>query len=178
MFNKLSIRSALLISLLVVLAAALLIVQGPLATSVETLKSNRAALENDIATAQGKVEKMQQMQKTLDEIKASGNAVTPLVDYDDINAVIDELNAIFGNAEGYTITFGDAAVTGMVAERPITIKFQTASYDEAVQKLNATKTATHRFLITSTSITSGRNRTNDAVVWTTAVTLSEFEMKS
>ena len=178
MFNKISVRSALLVAVLVVLVAGLFIVQGPLASSIESLKSTKSALSSDITTAQTKVEKMASMQKKIEEIKASGDTVNPLTDYDDVNAVIDELNAIFGDASGYTITFDDAEISGLVASRPITVKFQTSSYDEAVQKLNSLKSAEHRFFISGISISRGTSHTSDTTVWTTSANLYEFEMKA
>ena len=105
----------------------------PINDSIEQYQLNTEAEQSEIVQNQVILKKMDNMEKELEEIKASGDA-KPMPQYDNSEAVLTELNTILSQASDYSLSFGTVEAleeTSYVMQRPVTLTFNAASYEVA-----------------------------------------------
>ena len=122
--TKMSPRErTLLIIFAVLLAGALyyLFFLSPLQTKTTQVAGEISDAEDNLDTAQIKLQKKKSMQDELDKIFADANGnPTKIPDYDNVQAVIKELNKILSESEQYSLDFGDLEDSAnSIVRRPV-----------------------------------------------------------
>ena len=106
---------------------------APVQQAVEDNQQRQTELQDQALIEQTRALKMQVMEKELEELKA-GNAVpdAQVPDYDNVQRVMIELNAILARAQEYSLAFDDVSLddSGLV-RRPVELTFKTADYAAA-----------------------------------------------
>ena len=111
---------------------------APVQQAVEDNQQRQTELQDQALIEQTRALKMQVMEKELEELKA-GNAVpdAQVPDYDNVQRVMIELNAILARAQEYSLAFDDVSLddSGLV-RRPVELTFKTADYAAAREIIN------------------------------------------
>lgn len=125
-----------------------------------------------ILLAEGKIAKLDMMQKELAEIK-SGDAkdIKELPKYDNSRNVMNSLSSILANATYYNISFGGVSESEGIVRRDITLTFSTRSYEVAKNMLSSIYNGPYRCLMKDLHISQG------ADVWNVNVQVTYFEYK-
>ena len=155
--RRFSARELILLGLLIVLAAYYFLVQGPVKTRTEELEAEKATLETEIQISEAKVEQKRQMQQELEEIFAAAAPDEPLAlpDYNHVNNVILELNAILADTNSYNVTFGNEQFDSYIVRRPVTIQFEVNDYETARGIIEQINTSNNQYLIKDLTVTDG-----------------------
>ena len=102
---------------------------APVQQAVEDNQQRQTELQDQALIEQSRALKMQVMEKELEELKA-GNAVpdAQVPDYDNVQRVMIELNAILARAQEYSLAFDDVSLddSGLV-RRPVELTFKEYS---------------------------------------------------
>jgi len=159
--TKMSPRErTLLIIFAVLLAGALyyLFFLSPLQTKTTQVAGEISDAEDNLDTAQIKLQKKKSMQDELDKIFADANGnPTKIPDYDNVQAVIKELNKILSESEQYSLDFGDLEDSAnSIVRRPVGMNFSCSSYDAVRSILEQLGSSEYRSLITDVSITNNQ----------------------
>lgn len=126
-------------NVLLVILAVLLIAIGywkfvlePINESIAVYQTNMATEQDEIIIDSVTLTKMQEMQRELEEIYASGEA-KPLPLYDNSDALLVELNRIMSKSNSYSLHFNETAVLdgGYIVRRPLSVTFTAGSYEQA-----------------------------------------------
>ena len=126
--SKMSTREkTLMVILAILLAGALyyLLFQSPLQSKTAQVSGEIADVQDNIATAQVMLQKKQTMQKELDAIfSQSDGEPTKIPDYDNVQAVIKELNQILSASDEYSVNFGPLEDSNnSIVRRPVGLSF-------------------------------------------------------
>ena len=159
-----SARELALIGLLIVLAAYYFVVQGPVKKQTDEYEMQLAQLQSQVEVAQMRVAEKQRMQDEIDAIMEKYNGNPPLTpEYNNINYIIGELNAIFASTPDYSISFGQEAADESnpnIVRRPISVSFTTDSYKEAISRIKKINASENQYLIQNCSIVRQYSYTN------------------
>ena len=154
--RKMSPRERTLLGVLAALLAVTLyylLFFSPLQAKRAAVRAGIADTEDSIVLAQARVAKKAAMQTELDAIFAADPNPTRIPDYDNVRAVIRELNQILSGAEQYSIDFGDLeGRDGGIVRRPVALSFSCASYEAVRSILEQLGSSDYRCLITDVSI--------------------------
>ena len=135
---------------------------APVQQAVEDNQQRQTELQDQALIEQTRVLKMQVMEKELEELKA-GNAVpdAQVPDYDNVQRVMIELNAILARAQEYSLAFDDVSLddSGLV-RRPVELTFKTADYAAAREIINDLYHCRYRCSIQDVSIYADEDGTD------------------
>lgn len=119
----------LLLAVLLLALGYMKLFYAPVQQAVEDNQQRQTELQDQALIEQTRALKMQVMEKELEELKA-GNAVpdAQVPDYDNVQRVMIELNAILARAQEYSLAFDDVSLddSGLV-RRPVELTFKTAT---------------------------------------------------
>lgn len=170
--------------LLVVLAVIVIslgyvkLVLTPINEQVESYQSMKLDEEIKKQEAETKVIQIRKMEKSIENAKKSGKA-HPIPEYDSSVALGVELQNIFAGTVDYMLDFDDVEIEGMIVKRPVTMSFQTNTYEEATAVIRALHDSAHVNQISDVSITASEYKGKKAgtgLVKSTVVT-TFFEIK-
>jgi len=155
--SKMSTREkTLMVILAILLAGALyyLFFLSPLQSKTEQLTGEISDVQDNIATAQVMLQKKQTMQKELDAIfSQSDGEPTKIPDYDNVQAVIKELNQILSASDEYSINFGSLEDSNnSIVRRPVGLSFSCGTYEAVRSILGQLGSSEYRSLITDVSV--------------------------
>ena len=129
---------------------------------MEDNQQRQTELQDQALIEQTRALKMQVMEKELEELKA-GNAVpdAQVPDYDNVQRVMIELNAILARAQEYSLAFDDVSLddSGLV-RRPVELTFKTADYAAAREIINDLYHCRYRCSIQDVSIYADEDGTD------------------
>jgi Tfp pilus assembly protein PilO len=159
MMTKMSPRErTLLVIFAILLVGALyyLFFLSPLQSKTDAVTAQIADTEDEMDAAQIKLQQKKTMQDELDKIFADANGdPTKIPDYDNVQAVIQELNKILSESDQYTLDFGELEdSTNSIIRRPVSLSFSCSSYDAVRSILEQLGSSEFRSLITDVSITN------------------------
>ena len=110
----------------------------PINESIAQYQLDTETEQTEILQNTAQLQKLNDMQTELDEIKASGDA-KPLPTYNNTNAMLTELNALLDKSDHYSLNFGTVAPleeTTYIMRRPVELTFNTGSYETAREILD------------------------------------------
>jgi preprotein translocase subunit SecF len=158
--------------MLLVLAVVLLAVGyfrfflTPLQSEIETQQQRQAEVEDSVLLAEKKLMTQKQMQSKIDELKESGTVPdAEVAEYDNIENVMLQLNAILSQADEYSLSF-DAVSTddnGTVT-RPVELTFTASSYTAARSIINNLYQCPYRCAVSDISESSDTDLSTDGEI--------------
>ena len=160
--------------ILVVVAWFVLVYQRTANQTVE-LDRQIAETQSQIAVTSTKVKQLENMQKTVEERKASGNFAAEIPMYDNMTALMAELDRTMQAADSYTVSFNELdrdTASGNVL-RGVQITFDCGSYGAAEGLVNALATGRFPCSVNSIDLTTRSSRTDSGV--TASVHVVYFE---
>lgn len=109
------------------------IIHEPVQEAMLTAAERRNEAETATTVEVARLQQMRAMEEELAQLKAEGNeANAELPDYDNVQSVMSQLNAILATAREYELTFDEVQIgeEGLVA-RPIRLSFIARNYRTA-----------------------------------------------
>lgn len=136
MNRELTKREKILLLVLVVLVLVLgyfKLVLQPINDQVSQYKASMQAQQTQLEQDQVKVAQMEKMQKTIDQIKASGESRS-IPQYDNSGKLMLELHQIMSATLDYSLDCSAGTTQdSYIVLRPIVMTFRTATYEQARQ---------------------------------------------
>lgn len=132
--RKLSLRERFLLIALAVVAAVcayVLLFHMPMARRTEELNARIAQAEELSAQLEARLAEQHRMEAELEQLAAREDAPAPMPEYDNLQAVLVELNAVLAGCREYSISFQGEQTEDSVYCRRVTIPFSCGSYEEA-----------------------------------------------
>ena len=106
----------------------------------------------------------QRMERELDEIFAQDPNPLGLADYDNLQPVMVELNAILAATENYSLSFATVDTTQSIIRREISISFTCANYATAKIVLQRLHDSIYRCMLNNLTISRGQDANSTATV--------------
>ena len=104
----------------------------PLNTQLEDAQTRLAAAQDSLVVEQTKLAQMQQMEKELESTDSTNAYQEPEIpDYDNIDNVMIQLDAILSAATDYQMTFSNVQFGNKLVSRPIQMTLSASSYSTA-----------------------------------------------
>ena len=129
----------LFLVLIVVGLAWYVLVYQRTTNEISMIESEMAANETQITQARTRVGEMNSMQAVIDEYKAKGVEPTPVPDYDNMTAVMSELNSVLARTDTYSLSFDEvktSSESGYVL-RGVRANYNCGSREEAESIIEA-----------------------------------------
>jgi cell division protein FtsB len=123
--------------LLLILTAVLLLTgylklfSAPLENQLLAAQEQTADAQSEMQIEQTKLTQLQRMEKELKKLKDHGAAASEIPDYDNINNVMVQLDAILRTAADYDLTFSNVEFGDTLVSRPIQMTFSAKNYAAA-----------------------------------------------
>lgn len=132
---------------------------SPLQTKTDQIASQITDVQDQMDVSQIKLQKQKSMQEELDKIFAdAGGNPTKIPDYDNVQAVIRELNQILAASGQYTLNFGNLEDSNNnIVRRPVSLSFSCRDYASVRDILKQLGSSEYRSLITDVSITNNQD---------------------
>jgi len=123
----------LFLALIVVGLAWFVLVYQSTTNEIAAIESEMTTNETQINQARTRVGEMNSMQAVIDEYKSKGAAPTPVPDYDNMTAVMSELNAVLAGTENYSLAFDEVKTSsqGGYVLRGVRANYNCGSREEA-----------------------------------------------
>ena len=138
---KISMREKILLGVLVLVLVGIgfyQFVYVPLSSRASQAKQEAVAAQDMVTASQLKVERMERMQETIDELKRSGAGTKTMPSYDNIKNVMSLLNTTVGTFQDFDVVFQDLeAASDTVVRRGADITFSCDSYEQARSVVNS-----------------------------------------
>ena len=158
--RKLTLRERVLLVILAVLAAICAYVflfhlpmERRAADYNARIQQSQAILDQTDAL----IARQRAMERELEALRAADPAPVPMPDYDNIQAVMVELNGILSDALEYTLRFSSAEGENGVMARRVTVPFTCAGYADARAILQRVHDSALRCRLGDVSITEGED---------------------
>ena len=164
--RKLSTRERVLLAILVVVAVVsgyVLLFSMPLNEKIQTL--GQEIMESEDLKTQ--LESRWSQQQLTEQLKKQEGEVRYMPEYDNLQAVMVELNTILADCQEYSLAFQPDDPEDAIYARQATIPFTCGSYDQARDVLQRLHDSPLRNLITDVQITEQ----DDGLVKATATML-------
>lgn len=158
--RKLTFREKVLLVLLAVTALIcgyVFLFHLPMEERVAQLDGRIQSSRDLLSQTQAMVARQGQMEEEIAALTSADPAPVPMPDYDDIQAVMVELNRVLDDAQEYTLRFSSAQPEDRVVARQVTLPFRCASYDAARAILQGLHDCPLRCQLEDVSITQGED---------------------
>ena len=154
MSREFTSREKLLLLILCVLLLGIVYYQFVVKAVDETIqKYDTAELETDLLIEQTKAENILSMEKEMKSLRTQSKSRVP--SYNNIKALIGELNDIFAAASTYNFNFNQAMKEGDAVRRDVNISFTAGTYSGAESIIEKLADCRYRCLIRDISISTG-----------------------
>lgn len=170
--RKLSVREKTLLCILLVLVLVsgyVALFYMPMTQQLDNLEQQIGFNEQLIFESQLRVEKKRQMEAELEEIFANNSDPRSLAPYDNVQAVMMELNGILEQAQEYSLNFGTVDTQERIIRRSISMHFTTADEASAKSILQQLHDSSYRCMLDDVSITLEQRDSYGAEVTATIV---------
>lgn len=161
MKRSISPRELLMLGFLIIIATYYFVIQGPIKKQTEQLEAQRAEIQNNIDKTVPVVEKKKKMQEEIDRVFAADPNPISISDYDNINNIILEMNAIFDTGDNsYKIQYAtgnEVVYEDNIVERWIKISFTAPGYDEALDRIEDLHDSVHKYQIKNLYVSDARS---------------------
>ena len=176
MKRELTKREMVLLLVLLVLAISLgyfKLILEPIQTQVASCQDRAAQEQLELDQALVQVEQMQQMQKRVDEIRATGEERT-IPQYDNSGKLMRELYQILENSMEYSLDFSEGTTqNGYIVMRPVRLMFQTGTYAQARAIVDALSESENLNQISDVTIQTQQGQQHDRVQTDLVITYFE-----
>ena len=163
MRKSISPRELLLLGFLIIITVYYFVIQGPIKKQTEELEAQKSEIETNIAVTAPTVEKKKMMQEEIDKVFAQDPNPVSISNYDNIENIILEMNAIFDTGDNsYQINYatgGEVKYEDNIVERWIKISFTAPNYDDALSRIGALHDSVHKYQITNLYVSGSKDDT-------------------
>lgn len=174
--RKLTLRERvllLLLAVIVVISGYILLFYLPMSQRVESLNAQIAQSEELVAQLQTKLDNQRQMQQELTQLSTQENPSPYMPEYDNLQAVMVELNSILANCQNYSISFQEDQPQDHIFSRHVTIPFTCSSYQQARDILQKLHDSSLRGLLGNVQLSQQQDGTVNA---TASMTFYEYQV--
>lgn len=179
MNRELTTREKTLLLVLAVLVIALgywKLVLEPINEQVASYNDMAEQEQAEIDSSVVQLAQMRKMQKAVEAQKEAGE-VRAIPSYDNSGILMRELYQILANTNEYTVDFSAATSReGYIVLRPVSLTFQTGTYEQARAIINAIGGSDNLNQISDVNIRAGQGASRSAVQ--TSLTITYFEVAS
>ena len=176
MNRELTTREKVLLLLLAVLVIGVgyfKFVFEPINEQVTDLQSSAAQEQSEIDSSIVQLAQMRKMEKAVEASKADGQE-RAIPAYDNSGVLMRELYQILANTNEYTVDFSAATSReGYIVLRPVSLSFQTGTYTQAREIINAIAGSDNLNQISDVNIRGGQGRNSGTVQTTLVITYFE-----
>lgn len=154
--RKLSTRERVLLAILVVVAVVsgyVLLFSMPLNEKIQTLGQEIMESEDLKTQLESRWSQQQRLQQLTEQLKKQEGEARYMPEYDNLQAVMVELNTILADCQEYSLAFQSDDPEDAIYARRATIPFTCGSYDQARDVLQRLHDSPLRNLITDVQIT-------------------------
>lgn len=161
MKRHLSSRELVLLGLLVVIllvSCYVMLFYMPMTAERDQLATEIEDNRAQLTVVQAQVEEKQRMERELEALFAKPDPPLEMPDYDNVQQVMFELNAILALTEEYSLSFGTVDAEGGIVRRQISMNFTTGGYEQAKAVLQRLHDSVYRCMLSdlNLSIDSGQ----------------------
>lgn len=159
MRRQLTAREWMLLGLLGVILIAsgyLLLFRFPMATERDRCLGEAELCRTQAEAAQLRLEDKRRMERELEELFAAETPPLSIADYDNLQPVMFELNAILSGAQDYSLSFSSVDASQTIVRRQLALSFTTGSYTAAKQVLQQLHDSAYRCMLDSVSLSVDR----------------------
>lgn len=156
----------------------------PTKNQLAQLENERYTLESELMVLQAEQAEILRLQAELERIQAeaaAGGVQTSVQDYDNFNAMMDQLNMLMKGTTEYSMNFGTVDMSNEIVRRPVTMNFKCNTYSNAKEILKQLATGPFRCQISDLAINANNGQNSNVGInrgpVTVAVTITYFEMK-
>lgn len=160
--KKFSIRERVLLLLLAIIAVVsgyVLLFYMPTTQRIESLNAQIAQSQELADQLDAKLATQQQMQTELEQLSAQGSQVPYMPAYDNLQAVMVELNTILAGCQEYSLSFQSEQGEDHVLYRRVSIPFSCGSYEQAKEILQKLHNSAQRGLLGDVQLSQQENGT-------------------
>lgn len=165
--RKLTTRENVLLvclAVVVVVSGYILLFHLPITQQIESLQSQIVQGEELNAHLQDKLTQQWQMQTTLQQLSDQENHLHYMPAYDNLQAVMVELNSILTASQEYSLSFQTEQGEGNILRRNVTIPFACDSYAQTHKILQRLHDGPLRNFLSDLQMTQDQNGTVKATV--------------
>ncbi len=162
-----------ILALLSLFAVYFLAVHLPVTEAMERAEAERETISIDLMVLEAKQKRMDQMRQELDAILAQPN-VAEIPDYDNLQQVIDFLDAVLSSTGEYSLSFRGlqrSEDTGIL-RREIQMTFVSPSYDGAREAVERLQNCPFRCQLSALAIAPAAGQTPNTALTDGAVQVS------
>lgn len=170
--RRLSFREKLLLAILLVLVVVsgyILFFYTPMNDRLTELDGQIADTEDQILAYQIKAEQQRRMEKELEELFAADPDPAGLAPYDNVQAVMFELNSILAQTKEYSLDFNTVDASQAIVRRPISLRYTVEDYETAKTILKELHDSKYRCMLDSVSVSLGGKEEQELIVSATIV---------
>lgn len=167
MNRKLTAREWILLGLLAAVALVsgyLMLFRMPMTTRRDIARQETELCRVQTEAAQLRLEEKRRMERELEALFADGGELLAIADYDNLQPVMFELNAILSEAEDYSLSFGTVDTSEAIVRRSISMSFTSGSYGAAREILERLSGSEYRCLLDSVSVSVGQGEAGTVLV--------------
>ncbi len=155
MRRQLTAREWMLLALLgvvLVVSAYVMLFYMPMKSERESCLAQAEECRTQTEAARLRVEEKRRMERELEELFAGDAQPLGVPDYDNLKAVMFELNSILAASQDYSLTFSTVDASQTIVRRNISISFTCAGYDAAKAILQQLHDSAFRCMLDSVSL--------------------------
>ena len=143
----------IILALLLLFAVYFLAVHRPVTEALARIQAESETVSADLMVLEAKQQRMEQMQKELDEILAQPN-VAEIPTYDNLQQVMNFLNTVLHSANEYSLSFQSLQQPedNSILRRAMQMTFVTLSYKEARDMITQLQNCPYRCQLSDFSI--------------------------
>lgn len=160
MKRQLTVREWVLLALLGVILLVtgyMMLFYMPMTLRRDNSLAAAESCRTEIREAELRLEDKQRMERELEALFAAGTEPLSIPDYDNLQAVMFELNSILAAAEDYSLSFGTVDAAQAIVRRSISMTFTTATYESAKAVLQQLHDSDFRCMLDGVTIIVNRN---------------------
>ena len=170
-FNKREKGLMLLLVLILLLCGYWFGIAQPIQARIDAALTQEAAAQDQILVETVKAQQLQDMRKALEELKDE-EITSEIPDYDNLDSVMIQLDAILSLAKDYSLTFSPLEYQSDLVCRPVSMSFTAANYASAKAILQNLYHCMYRCSLDNISVTASGSGDAPADVQKSTVTVS------
>lgn len=167
----------LFLVILVIALGYIKLIFEPLQAQTAQYRSNTLQEQSELELELVRLNQMQEMQRKIDEVRASGEERT-IPEYDNSGRLMLDLHRILGTAMDYSLDFSQSTTQdNYIVLRPVTMSFQTRTYAQARSIIDALSESENMNQISDLSIRMDEGREGATVRTELVITYFEVILK-
>ena len=159
MRRQLTAREWMLLALLgviLVVSGYMLLFYMPMTAERDRCVGETESIRTQTEAAQLRLEEKRRMERELEALFSADSPPLSIADYDNLQPVMFELNAILSGTEDYSLSFSTVDASQPIVRRSISMTFATGSYDSAKAVLQQLHDSDYRCMLDSVSLSLGQ----------------------